>query len=101
MRKALLVVVVLALTSSALFWGQGGFGGGHGNFDKPVFILGLPWTLVPWPEFLIKHDFVWLIGLPFALNVLSVFVITTAIRGYRRAARSRLQLDHTKKQPYP
>jgi hypothetical protein len=87
-KIALLAVIAIAAMSSLLFLKQGGFGGGHGNFDSALLILGLPWAWVPWPEPLIKYDFVWLIGLPFALNVVSVLVITTVIRAVttRKAA---------------
>ena len=83
-KLALLGVTALAATSSLLFLKQGGFGGGHGDFDKALFIMGLPWAGIRWPEMFMKHDFVWLIGLPFCLNVAIVLVITAAVRATRR-----------------
>jgi len=80
MRVALLLAVVIAAASAVLFLKQGGFGGGHGDFDKIIFILGLPWTGIPWPQFIIKHDFIWLIGLPLAMNAMSVLAFTVAVR---------------------
>ena len=77
---ASLVVMGITAMSSVLFVGQGGFGGGHGDFDTVIFVLGLPWAGIPWPAFLTKHDFVWLIGLPFTLNMLSI----TLVAGWRR-----------------
>jgi hypothetical protein len=84
MKIALLVVTAIAALSSVLFLKQGGFGGGHGDFDKVIFILGLPWAGISWPEFFTKHDFAWLIGLPFVLNVVSVLLIAVVIRRVRR-----------------
>src|SRR5712691_10895173 len=88
MKIALLSVTAIAITSSVLFFNQRGFGGGHGDFDKIIFILGLPWATISWPKFFMKHDFVWLIGLPFALNVVSVLVITAVVRMVRRRSGS-------------
>jgi len=84
-KVALLAVTAIAAVSSVLFLKQGGFGGGHGEFDKALFIIGLPWAGIPWPETLIKHDFVWLIGLPFCLNFVTVLLITAAFRLKRRS----------------
>jgi hypothetical protein len=85
-KIALLAVTVLAAISTVLFLKQGGFGGGHGDFDKALFIIGLPWAGIPWPEMFIKHDFVWLIGLPFCLNLATVLLITAAVRAMRRSS---------------
>jgi hypothetical protein len=94
MKIALLSVAAIAATSSALFLRQGGFGGGHGDFDMAIFILGFPWDLVPWPEFLtIKHDSVRFIALPCAMNVLSVLVLTFVIRSLRRKRALRTSDD--------
>jgi hypothetical protein len=82
-KIALLAVTVTAAISSGLFWKQGGFGGGHGDFDSVIFVLGLPWAGISWPELLAKHDFVWLIGLPFTLNVVLVLLIAVVVRRMR------------------
>jgi len=82
-KIALLAVTAIAAISFVLFWKQGGFGGGHGDFDNVIFVLGLPWAGISWPELLAKHDFAWLIGLPFTLNVTLVLLIAVAIRRMR------------------
>ena len=64
-KLAIGAVAALAATSSLLSMRQGGFGGGHGDFDRALFTMGLPWAKIPWPEVLIQHDFVWLVALPF------------------------------------
>ena len=83
-KIALFVVTAPATISSLLFLKQGGFGGGHGDFDMILFILGLPWVGVPWPELFTKHDFVWLIGLPLALNLACVFIASAIFGSVRR-----------------
>lgn len=87
-KIALLAVAAVALTSSFLFLKQGGFGGGHGDFDKTLFILGLPWASIPWPGFVTKHDFVWLIALPFSLNASTVLMVTAVVGRARRHGRA-------------
>jgi hypothetical protein len=84
MTIATLIVAGVTISSSVLFSMQGGFGGGHGDFDRAIFFLGLPWAAVPWPEVLNKHDFIWLIALPFVLNVLCLFLIGVTMRKFRR-----------------
>ena len=84
MKIALLSTVAIAITSSVLFLRQGGFGGGHGDFDKAIFFLGFPWVCLSWPHFLVKHDFVWLIVLPCTLNSITVLVLAGVIRALRR-----------------
>ena len=34
--------IVSGMISTALFFSQGGFGGGHGRFDLYIFLLALP-----------------------------------------------------------
>ncbi len=44
-KRAVLVStfpLVAGLTALAMFLAQGGFGGGHGRFDRSIFLLGLP-----------------------------------------------------------
>jgi hypothetical protein len=83
--KAVLLIVALdAIFASALFLSQGGFGGGHGGFDGAIAIMGLPWVAVPWPDLLVKHDLVWLVGVPFVLNIVSVLLLASIIRATRR-----------------
>lgn len=84
MTIAAVIVAGVTISSSVLFSVQGGFGGGHGDFDRAIFFLGLPWAVVPWPEVLIKRDFIWLIVLPFVLNVICLFSIGVTVRKFRR-----------------
>jgi|HubBroStandDraft_4_1064222.scaffolds.fasta_scaffold22788_2 hypothetical protein len=86
-KIALLAVTAVAAVSSSLLLKQGGFGGGQGDFDKAISVLGLPWASLPWPGFLARHDFVWLIALPFSLNVTTVLIVTGLVKA-RRGARS-------------
>ena len=81
----LLTITLVAIIASVLFLWQGGFGGGHGGFDRAIFIMGLPWAAVPWPDFFVRYDFVWLIGLPFVLNIASVLLVSSIIRTARHA----------------
>ena len=84
-KIALLAVTAVAAISSFLFLSRGGFGGGHGDFDKVLFLLGLPWTSLRPSGFLETNDFVWLIALPFGLNVIVVFVVSAVNRVKHRA----------------
>ena len=87
MRKLKILILLaggVALTSSAMFLKQGGFGAGHGDLDKPIFLLGLPWSVIPWPDFVTKSDFLWLIVLPFVLNMLSILLLAFLVRRLRR-----------------
>jgi hypothetical protein len=85
MRLALIGVTALSAVSTILFLTQGGFGGGHGDLDKPLFIMGLPWAAIHWPDMLVKHDFVWLIVLPLCLNVAAVLGVAALVRARRRS----------------
>jgi len=87
MKAALVVVTIVAAVAVSLFFVQGGFGGGHGRFDRTIFILGLPWAAIPWPGFVIRYDFAWLIGLPLILNLGSVLLIGAAIRAARAGGK--------------
>ena len=71
-RGAVGGVLSLVVISSALFAAQGGFGGGHGRFDGALFVLGLPWVLIPWPESMAWSDYLRLVALPFGFNVCTV-----------------------------
>jgi hypothetical protein len=80
-RLAVFGLTALGAVSSLLFLKQGGFGGGHGDFDKLLFIMGLPWTALPWPDVLTRHDFVWLIVMPFCFDLAIVLTIAAILRG--------------------
>jgi NADH:ubiquinone oxidoreductase subunit 5 (subunit L)/multisubunit Na+/H+ antiporter MnhA subunit len=82
-KAALVAVTMVAIVATAFFLLQGGFGGGHGRFDRTIFVMGLPWAAMPWPYVVIRYDFVWLIGLPWVLNLASVLLIVSAIRAAR------------------
>jgi hypothetical protein len=69
------------VVATGLFFAQGGFGGGHGSFDQVLFVLALPWSMVPWPEPLTTNDFTWLVVLPFFLNLAVVAVLSLLGRG--------------------
>jgi len=84
---ALIAASTIAVASSLLFLIQGGFGGGHGKFDFAIGILGLPWvaliskdSVISRMAFSVGGDFLWLIGFPFLLNVISVLAIKMAVQ---------------------
>jgi hypothetical protein len=67
-KSMLVVPATLAVVASALFLWQGGFGAGHGSFDRAIWFMGLPGTavmmLLPfWPG-----DFLMLVLCPFVIN---------------------------------
>ncbi|MBZ5531788.1 MAG: hypothetical protein LAO20_10180 [Acidobacteriia bacterium] len=77
MKKAMLAVCAIpfgcGLISTALFFYQGGFGGGHGRFDQIIFYLGLPSILfleqVPFPKLFERSDLLQIIWVPTVINV--------------------------------
>jgi len=73
---------LLFISSMAIYFSQGGFGGGHGSSDLLLRILGLPWVLIPWPIHF-PGDFVWLSIIPFVLNVALVSVVRFAFRKFK------------------
>ncbi len=81
MRRAIRVLVFvdvgIFVLASALFLLQGGFGGGHGRWDRALGVLGLPWALIPWPHLVYTSDYLWLVLVPFAMN--SVVVALCAL----------------------
>lgn len=81
LRRLWLLPPALALISTALYFGQGGFGGGHGRFDAVLLSLGLPWSLLPLPDFLLASDLVWLTVLPLLINSALVACVTLWLRG--------------------
>jgi hypothetical protein len=87
------VISAVFVLSAGSFLLEGGFGGGHGNLDIVIFVVGLPWDIIPWPPFVAAHDFVWLIVLPLVLDV-AVFVVahlTFARSRERRSAAPRVR----------
>jgi hypothetical protein len=93
-RILFVAVVLITVASTILFFAQGGFGGGHGRFDGVIFLLALPWALIHWPEFLTKSDFVWLIALPFILNVLVLLLFARVRRSLRADSLPRAEPNH-------
>jgi hypothetical protein len=83
LQFVLALIGLAAATSSVLFLIQGGFGGGHGRFDRAIGILGFPWVLIPWPDVFFRFDFVPLVLLPFVINL----GIVTALMGIRQRTR--------------
>src|SRR5438105_3247705 len=83
------IAALITLVSSALYVLQRGFGGGHGRFDRVLFILGLPWSAIPWPSLFADPDLVWLIAIPLAMNltILAGLGIVIEIAGARRRDR--------------
>jgi hypothetical protein len=62
--------------ASILFLAQGGFGGGHGNYDGLIIVLCLPSVLMSeaiaplLPKFIRSHDFFLIIVFPTLINIL-------------------------------
>lgn len=81
-----MAAIVTGAVSALCFMVQGGFGGGHGDWDIVIGVLSLPWALISWPDFVENSDFVSLTLLPFLMNMLSI----TLVRGVlTRSGRSR------------
>ncbi len=84
MTRGLITIFGIALVATVLFVVNHGFGAGHGNYDLALGILGLPWILLPWPQFLRQHDFAWLVVVPFGLNYLLVLTVSRLARRPRK-----------------
>jgi hypothetical protein len=80
----LVVVLVLFAASSILFAAQGGFGRGHGRFDRALFVLGLPWmavlVLIPWTESLWLGDYAMIVLLPLVCNLAVVLLVWALLK---------------------
>jgi len=82
-RVAYVLAVSVAIAAIVMYSLQGGFGGGHGPFDLPIFILGLPWdwmiSEIPdqsWPDWMRHSDFTWLIFIPSLMNLLILSLVS-------------------------
>jgi hypothetical protein len=90
--SCLLTPLACGIVSTALFVMQGGFGGGHGDYDLGIYTLGLPSILlldrVPLPTVLERYDIVAVIWLPVMLNAalfgLAGFIAWHGLAGNRR-----------------
>ena len=76
----------ITLIAASLFLVQGGFWGGGKNSDTVLLALAMPWVLVPLPDMLYEHDFLWLVLAPFVLNSAVVACIAWAIGARRHVA---------------
>jgi len=82
------IPIALGVVAGALFLLQGGFGGGHGDFDRAIGLLGLPGilvtTLLPvWPG-----DFLAVVLLPAITNFAVWFGVTQLVRRARTPRRT-------------
>jgi len=82
-RYFIWVPVAAAVLAAVLFFAQGGFGAGHGDFDEAIGILGLPGILVPPPEPIAANDFLLVIAWPALWNVPLWAVMGIALRKKR------------------
>ena len=81
------IPIVLGVVAYVLFNAQGGFGGGHGNFDRAIAILGLPSTIVTTlgP---VGSDLATFVILPAVLNAVLWYVVAyTVLRTRARTPR--------------
>ena len=86
--RILLVPIVAAAISTILFVIQGGAGGGHGAFDGLIGILMLPsvllFVVVPLPDVVLRHDYLFLIALPMLVNFALLWLGTYLFAFLRR-----------------
>jgi hypothetical protein len=82
-----LLVCAGTLTSTLMFIGQGGFGGGHLRFDRLLYVLGLPWILLPFPKSLMEYGFIWVVAIPWIMNGLLLLIIARCYGRIRQVAR--------------
>ena len=74
----------IAFISGSIYFIQGGFGGGHGAYDRLLVFLGLPWSLFPLPGLFSRSDLIGLIILPFVFNSLLVTLLNLWFRKVRQ-----------------
>jgi hypothetical protein len=82
------IPIALGVVAGALFLLQGGFGGGHGDFDPAIGLLGLPGILVTayfqaWP-----NDFLGAVLLPAIMNFVAWFGVIQLVRRVRTPRRT-------------
>lgn len=86
-RYFIWVPVAAAVVASVLFFAQGGFGAGHGEFDQAIGILGVPGILVPAPDPIAANDFLLVIAWPAMWNV-PLWAAMAALLRKRRLIRT-------------
>ena len=73
-RRLVWIPIIAAVVATVLLVAQGGFGAGHGAFDRAIWILGLPASLlvewVPAPRVVERHDLLLMVWWPAIWNVL-------------------------------
>ena len=83
----LLVPTLAAVTAIILFVSQRGFGGGHGDFDRAIGLLGLPSILLVDHFPIHAPDILLIVLLPAVLNFIiwSLIVVTLSalLRGHQ------------------
>lgn len=75
--------IIVGIVSGACLILQGGFGGGHGDWDRVLYVLSFPWILIPWPDVVQMSDFVRFTLLPFVFNLLSITLVRGAMNRFR------------------
>lgn len=82
---AILIPLAFASLATILLLVQGGFGGGHGDLEMPIGLLGLPATFLldqlPVPALIEKSDLLLVIWYPALLNLV-FFWVPLACVGY-------------------
>lgn len=83
-----LVPIAAAAVATILFVLQGGFGGGHGDFDAAIVMLGVPASLlmlwIPVPEVLGSSDLALKVLTPALVNWALWRLAITAVNRRRR-----------------
>jgi hypothetical protein len=83
----LLLIPAVAITVATLLsFSQGGFGGGHGDFDLAIGVLGLPGILLIEHMPFLHHlpDILLVVIVPALLNFIFWFAIIIALGAVRR-----------------
>jgi hypothetical protein len=86
MKKALAAVFAIAMVASLVFKINEGFGAGHGDYDRLLGILALPWILIPWPRSFFDHPFFCFVVLPLLLSCI-VVILCARLLAARKTAK--------------
>lgn len=77
-RLTVTLVVIAFLASNLFFWRNGGFGGGHLDYDPLLGILAIPWLFI-WPKLVWGFgDYAALVVAPFLGNIAVILVLRVA-----------------------